>query len=232
MLFCTKRYDGARCWHRSVEDATNLLHRTLVPHAGALHRAASAAWHQGAGGRAVGSLLSLHAAFRSRVLARSGDRRGRSSISTSATSSADAPETRTTTTSTGAPATQRSRQRCRISQRHRTPRTRRGTNSASPLMCSEEDPAHCHRRLLIGRVLDRARQHNCCISAATASCRPSSRSPQPPVKPLVDAQPALFRRNGRGQMEIYSIGFTQKSPAQFFGALKTTASPPAGRAAE
>ena len=59
------------------------------------------------------------------------------------------------------------------------------------LMCSEEDPAHCHRRLLIGRVMiergacvehirgDGAIQQEAQVAAASG-------------KTLIEAQPALF----------------------------------------
>ena len=39
-------------------------------------------------------------------------------------------------------------------------------------------------------------------------------------KPWSSEQPALFAELDEDAMEIYSIGFTQKSASQFFGALK------------
>lgn len=59
------------------------------------------------------------------------------------------------------------------------------------LMCSEEDPTHCHRRLLIGRVLTERGaelQH----LRGTGDLQPEAQVAASSGKALVEAQPALF----------------------------------------
>ena len=59
------------------------------------------------------------------------------------------------------------------------------------LMCSEEDPAHCHRRLLIGRVLMERGAHLQHIRG-DGSLQEEQRVADASGKALVEAQPALF----------------------------------------
>jgi uncharacterized protein (DUF488 family) len=59
------------------------------------------------------------------------------------------------------------------------------------LMCSEEDPAHCHRRLLIGRVLiERGSQLT--HIRGNGEVQAESQVATSSGKALVEAQPALF----------------------------------------
>jgi uncharacterized protein (DUF488 family) len=59
------------------------------------------------------------------------------------------------------------------------------------LMCSEEDPAHCHRRLLIGRVLLERGAHLLHIRG-DGSLQPEAEVAAASRKPLIEPQPALF----------------------------------------
>jgi uncharacterized protein (DUF488 family) len=59
------------------------------------------------------------------------------------------------------------------------------------LMCSEEDPAHCHRRLLIGRVLIE-RGAEVIHLRGTGEMQAESQVAAASGKALVEAQPALF----------------------------------------
>ena len=59
------------------------------------------------------------------------------------------------------------------------------------LLCGEEDPAHCHRRLLIGRVLTE-RGHTMLHIRGDGRLESDETVAAEAGKPLVDAQPALF----------------------------------------
>jgi uncharacterized protein (DUF488 family) len=59
------------------------------------------------------------------------------------------------------------------------------------LLCGEEDPAHCHRRLLIGRVLTE-RGHTMLHIRGDGRIEPDDTVAAEANKPLVDTQPALF----------------------------------------
>lgn len=59
------------------------------------------------------------------------------------------------------------------------------------LLCGEEDPAHCHRRLLIGRVLIE-RGHELLHIRGDGSLETEGQVAAASGKPLVDPQPALF----------------------------------------
>jgi uncharacterized protein (DUF488 family) len=59
------------------------------------------------------------------------------------------------------------------------------------LMCGEEDPAHCHRRLLIGRVLAE-RGHTMTHIRGDGRIESDEIVAAEARKPLVDGQPALF----------------------------------------
>jgi uncharacterized protein (DUF488 family) len=59
------------------------------------------------------------------------------------------------------------------------------------LLCGEEDPAHCHRRLLVGRVLSE-RGHELLHIRAVEGLQTDAQVTAESGKPLVDTQPALF----------------------------------------
>jgi uncharacterized protein (DUF488 family) len=59
------------------------------------------------------------------------------------------------------------------------------------LLCGEEDPAHCHRRLLIGRVLSE-RGHELLHIRADGRLQTEHEVASESGKPLVNGQPALF----------------------------------------
>jgi len=59
------------------------------------------------------------------------------------------------------------------------------------LLCGEEDPAHCHRRLMIGRVLVE-RNHELLHIRADGRVDSEAQVAQESKKALIAAQPALF----------------------------------------
>ncbi|MGA2652637.1 MAG: DUF488 domain-containing protein [Terracidiphilus sp.] len=59
------------------------------------------------------------------------------------------------------------------------------------LVCGEEDPAHCHRRLLIGRVLTE-HGHNMLHIRSDGRIESDAEVAAESGKPLIDGQPALF----------------------------------------
>ncbi|MGA7339758.1 MAG: DUF488 domain-containing protein [Terracidiphilus sp.] len=59
------------------------------------------------------------------------------------------------------------------------------------LLCGEEDPAHCHRRLLVGRVLVE-RGHEILHIRADGRLQTDAEVAAESGKPLVNGQPALF----------------------------------------
>jgi uncharacterized protein (DUF488 family) len=59
------------------------------------------------------------------------------------------------------------------------------------LLCGEEDPAHCHRRLLVGRVLVE-RGHTMLHIRGDGSLESDEVVSAETGKPLIGAQPALF----------------------------------------
>ena len=88
------------------------------------------------------------------------------------------------------------------------------------LLCAEENPAACHRRLLVGRVLlDRGIQ----VEHIRGDGRIQSEEEvafeaDPNRDPL-----SLFQKAEGGALEVYSIGFTKKTAEQFFSVLKSAA---------
>ena len=88
------------------------------------------------------------------------------------------------------------------------------------LLCSEEDPSRCHRHLLIGRVL---RERGVPVSHLRRDGRVETEEELAAQESNSGPQPTLFK-GGREEtaMEIYTIGFTKKSAAQFFGALSNS----------
>jgi uncharacterized protein (DUF488 family) len=80
------------------------------------------------------------------------------------------------------------------------------------LLCGEEDPAHCHRRLLIGRVLvERGHEMN--------HIRGDGRLETDEVvaaqsgKPLVDSQPALFAELDEDKWRSTASVLPKRAPA-------------------
>ncbi len=80
------------------------------------------------------------------------------------------------------------------------------------LVCGEEDPAHCHRRLLIGRVL-------CEHGHAMLHIRGDGRLESDETvaaeagKPLIDTQPALFAELDEDQWRSTVSVLPKKAPA-------------------
>jgi uncharacterized protein (DUF488 family) len=80
------------------------------------------------------------------------------------------------------------------------------------LVCGEEDPAHCHRRLLIGRVLaerGNTMQHIRGDGRLESDETIAAES----GKPLVDAQPALFAELDEDQWRSTASVLPKKAPA-------------------
>ena len=79
------------------------------------------------------------------------------------------------------------------------------------LVCGEEDPAHCHRRLLIGRVL-------CEHGHAMLHIRGDGRLESDETvaaetgKPLIDTQPALFAELDEDQWRSTASVLPKKAP--------------------
>jgi uncharacterized protein (DUF488 family) len=80
------------------------------------------------------------------------------------------------------------------------------------LMCGEEDPAHCHRRLLVGRVLVE-RGHALLHIRADGRFETESQVAQASQKALVSAQPALFAELDEDQWKSTASVSPKKAPA-------------------
>jgi uncharacterized protein (DUF488 family) len=80
------------------------------------------------------------------------------------------------------------------------------------LMCGEEDPAHCHRRLLIGRVLVE-RGHDLLHIRADGHIETESEVEQLSRKPLTIKQPALFAELDEDQWRSTASVLPKKAPA-------------------
>jgi uncharacterized protein (DUF488 family) len=80
------------------------------------------------------------------------------------------------------------------------------------LMCGEEDPAHCHRRLLIGRVLVE-RGHNLLHIRADSHIETESEVEQLSKKSLATKQPALFSELDEDQWRSTVSVSPKKAPA-------------------
>ena len=82
------------------------------------------------------------------------------------------------------------------------------------LLCGEEDPAHCHRRLLIGRVLT---EHGHTMLHIRGDGRLDSDSTVAAEsgKPLVGAQPALFAELDEDQWRSTASVLPKKAPQSF-----------------
>jgi uncharacterized protein (DUF488 family) len=82
------------------------------------------------------------------------------------------------------------------------------------LVCGEEDPAHCHRRLLIGRVLTE-RGHTMIHIRGDGRLESEDMVAADSGKPLVDTQPALFAELDEDQWRSTASVLPKKAPASF-----------------
>jgi uncharacterized protein (DUF488 family) len=80
------------------------------------------------------------------------------------------------------------------------------------LVCGEEDPAHCHRRLLIGRVLTE-RGHTMLHIRGDGSLETDETVAVEAGKPLVGVQPALFAELDEDQWRSTASVLPKKAPA-------------------
>ena len=80
------------------------------------------------------------------------------------------------------------------------------------LVCGEEDPTHCHRRLLIGRVLA---EHGYTMLHIRGDGRIESEETvaTKSKKPLIDAQPALFAELDEDQWRSTASVLPKRAPA-------------------
>ena len=80
------------------------------------------------------------------------------------------------------------------------------------LLCGEEDPAHCHRRLLIGRVLSE-RGHTMLHIRGDGRLDSDESVAAEARKPLVADQPALFAELDEDQWRSTASVLPKKAPA-------------------
>jgi uncharacterized protein (DUF488 family) len=80
------------------------------------------------------------------------------------------------------------------------------------LLCGEEDPAHCHRRLLIGRVLVE-RGHEMAHIRGDGRIETEEAVAAQSGKPLVDSQPALFAELDEDKWRSTASVLPKKAPA-------------------
>jgi uncharacterized protein (DUF488 family) len=80
------------------------------------------------------------------------------------------------------------------------------------LVCGEEDPAHCHRRLLIGRVLTE-RGHAMMHIRGDGRLESDETVAALAGKPLVGVQPALFAELDEDQWRSTASVLPKKAPA-------------------
>jgi uncharacterized protein (DUF488 family) len=80
------------------------------------------------------------------------------------------------------------------------------------LMCGEEDPAHCHRRLLIGRVLGE-RGHELMHIRGDGRIETDAEVAAASGKSLVNEQPALFAELDEDQWRSTASVLPKKTPA-------------------
>ena len=80
------------------------------------------------------------------------------------------------------------------------------------LLCGEEDPAHCHRRLLIGRVLTE-RGHTMLHIRGDGRLESDETVAAEAGKPLIDTQPALFAELDEDQWRSTASVLPKKAPA-------------------
>jgi uncharacterized protein (DUF488 family) len=79
------------------------------------------------------------------------------------------------------------------------------------LVCGEEDPAHCHRRLLIGRVLCE-RGHTMIHIRGDGRLESDETVAAETGKPLIDTQPALFAELDEDQWRSTASVLPKKAP--------------------
>lgn len=82
------------------------------------------------------------------------------------------------------------------------------------LLCGEEDPAHCHRRLLVGRVLAE-RGHELLHIRGDGRVQTDADVAAESGKPLVNEQPALFAELDEDQWRSTASVSPRKAPANF-----------------
>ena len=80
------------------------------------------------------------------------------------------------------------------------------------LMCGEEDPSHCHRRLLVGRVLIE-RGHQLLHIRGDGRLETDAEVAADSGKPLVNGQPALFAEMEEDQWRSTASVLPNKMPA-------------------
>jgi len=80
------------------------------------------------------------------------------------------------------------------------------------LMCGEEDPAHCHRRLLVGRVLIE-RGHEVLHIRGDGRVETDEAVAMESGKSLVNEQPALFAELDEDQWRSTASVLPKKAPA-------------------
>ena len=80
------------------------------------------------------------------------------------------------------------------------------------LLCGEEDPAHCHRRLLVGRVLAE-RGHQVLHIRGDGRLQTDAEVAASSDKPLADAQPALFSELDEDQWRSTASVSRKRAPA-------------------
>ena len=80
------------------------------------------------------------------------------------------------------------------------------------LVCGEEDPAHCHRRLLIGRVLTE-HGHTMIHIRGDGRLESDETVAAEAGKPLVDTQPALFAELDEDQWRSTASVLPKRAPA-------------------
>jgi len=80
------------------------------------------------------------------------------------------------------------------------------------LLCGEEDPAHCHRRLLIGRVLTE-RGHTMLHIRGDGRLEHDSTVGAESGKPLIDGQPALFAELDEDKWRSTASVLPKREPA-------------------
>ena len=80
------------------------------------------------------------------------------------------------------------------------------------LVCGEEDPAHCHRRLLIGRVLTE-RGHTMLHIRGDGRVETEAEVAAQSGKPLEAAQPALFAELDEDKWRSTASVLPKKAPA-------------------
>ena len=80
------------------------------------------------------------------------------------------------------------------------------------LLCGEEDPAHCHRRLLIGRVLTE-RGHTMIHIRGDGRLESDEAVAAEAGKPLIGSQPALFAELDEDQWRSTASVLPKRAPA-------------------